>query len=390
MRICCGLTGHLELARRPDLYGRPVVVGLWEEHVIAASDEALSLGVQPGMVLRQAEHMCPHATFLPPDPETAARTRELIASALYDLAPIVEVREEGAAWMDVGGVPRPGDSIREARHRLKNAIGREPRLGLAPGRFASRLAAARARRGRLMRVEDARTFLAPLPSRELPLDAEQLERLDLLGLRTLGMVAAIGPRELESQLGPAGRHAVLLARGLEPDTLTPWQPPLFTSAHRQFDELIQDREALLFVARALCDDLAAELGLRGAGAKHVRVRLVFEQAGLELRESVVRHPLSSAAELFGLIGSWIKGWQPHAPIAEMWIDLPVLEGAGRRQLRLWTGGDGNSEEVSAALERLQERFGRDAVSKPRPALLSSPLPTERYSSRTDGDRRKGA
>jgi len=179
-------------------------------------------------------------------------------------------------------------------------------------------------------------------------------------------VAAIGPRELESQLGRDGRHAVLLARGLEPDQLEPWRPPLFTSAHRQFGEPVEDREALLFVARALCGDLADELGLRGAGAKHVRVRLVFESTQPEKRESIVRHPLSSTAELFGLVRSWIKEWKPRAPIAELWIELPVLEAAGRRQLRLWAGGDGSSEEVLAALERIQERFG-DVVWHPRPA-----------------------
>ena len=380
MRICCGLIGNLELAQRQDLYGSPVVVGAWEEEerVVAASEEALPFGVLPGMALRQAEHLCPQATFLPPNPVAATQLRELIASALYDLAPVVEVQVEGVAWLDVSGVPKPGESIRETRRRLRAAIGREPRLGLAPGPFSSRLAAARARPGRLMRIENAREFLAPLSSHELPLDEEQLERLDLLGLRTLRAVAALGQRELESQLGRAGRHAVLLARGLEPDQLTPWSPPLFTNAHRQFDPPVEDREALLFVARALCGDLAEELGLRGAGAKQVRVRLVFESDNREERDSLVHHPLSSAAELFGLIGSWIKEWRPQAPITELWIELPVLEGAGRRQLRLWAGGDGTSDEVIAAFERLQERHGDEAVHQPRPALLSSPLPTRRF------------
>ena len=384
MRVCCGLICHLELALRRDLYGGPVVVGDWDldERVVAASEEALPFGVLTGMPLRQAEHLCPQATFISPDPVAAAQLRELVASALYDLAPVVEVREEGVAWLEVSGVPKPGESIREARRRLRAAIGREPRLGLAPGPFSARLAAARARPGRLMRVEDARAFLAPHSSHELPLDDEQLERLDLLGLRTLGAVGRLGQRELESQLGRAGRHAVLLARGLEPDQLTPWRPPEFTSAHRQFEPPVEDREALLFIARALCSDLADELGLRGAGAKHVRVRLLLESAGrvkdAEERDSIVRHPLSSAVELFGLIGAWIKEWQPCAPITELWIELPVIEGAGRRQLRLWSGGDGNSEEVIAALERLQERHGDEVVHQPRPALLSSPLPTRRF------------
>src|SRR5712692_614285 len=322
---------RLELARRPDLYGGPVAVGRWEEHVIAASAVAAEHGVVPGMAMRQAEHLCPQATFLAPHPGAAAHLRELIASALYDLAPVVEVRVEGLAWLDLNGVPSPAESIREARRRLRTAAGCEPRLGLASGPFTARLAAARARPGRLLQVDDAREFLAPLAARELDLEPELMERLDLLGLRTLGAVAGIGPRELESQLGKEGRHAVLLARGLEPDQLTPWQPPMFTSAHRQFEPPVQDREALLFVARALCGDLAEELGLRGAGAKQMRVRLNCEGGEVEARESIVRHPLSSSAELFGLAGSWIKSWQPHAPITEMWIELPVLEAAGRRQ-----------------------------------------------------------
>ena len=378
MRICCCLAGHLELARRRDLYGTPVVVGDADGHVLAVSEEALPFSVEPGIPIRQAEHLCPHATLLSSDQVAADRLRERIAAALYDLAPCVEVRVEGIAWLDLEGVPSPSESIREARRRLRTAVGREPRLGLAPGPFSARLAAARARPGRLLKIDDARAFLAPLPTRELWLDGEQMERLDLLGLRTLGAVAAIGPRELESQLGREGRRAVLLARGLEPDQLTPWQPPMFTSAHRQFEPPVQDREALLFVARALCGDLAEELGLRGAGAKQMRVRLICEGGDVEARESVVRHPLSSTAELFGLAGSWIKSWQPHAPINEMWIELPVLEAAGRRQLRLWTGGDGNSDEVTAALERLQERHGDAVVRKPRPLLPSSPIPSQRF------------
>src|SRR5258705_10915290 len=150
MRVCCGLTGHLELARRPDLYGAPVIVGRWDEHVVAASEETLHFGVMPGMALRQAEHLCPQATFVLPDEEAVVRIRELMSTALYDLAPVGEVRDEGIAWLDLSGVVRAGESIREARRRLLKAIGREPRLGLAPGPFSARLAAARARPGLLV------------------------------------------------------------------------------------------------------------------------------------------------------------------------------------------------------------------------------------------------
>ncbi|HLQ60823.1 MAG TPA: hypothetical protein VK131_03075 [Candidatus Acidoferrales bacterium] len=371
--VVCGLIPDLELCRRPDLYGRPVAVGEFGAEVIAASEAAAHFGIGPGLPLRQAEHLCPQLEVLASDPAAAARLRELIAAALYDLAPAVEVRTDGCAWFDLEGVPQAGQAVREARRRLRQAAGCEPRLGLAAGPFSARLAAARARPGRLLRVESASAFLAPLPISELDLDSEQMERLNLLGLRTLGQVAALGPRQLESQLGRSGRRAVLLARGLEPDRLRPWQPPEVTGAHRQLEPPVEDREALLFIARALCSDLAAELGLRGAGARRVRVRLDQES-----RESPVRHPLSSAAELFGLVGGWLKQWQPAAPVAELVVELPELEAAGRRQLRLWTGGDGSGEEVEAALERLQERFGEEVVARPRPALTASAVPEQRF------------
>src|ERR1700757_5010265 len=102
--VCCGLTPHLERARRPDLYGSPVVAGRWDDHVIAASAEAVAAGVATGMPMRQAEHLCPLAAFLIPDPEAGGGRRELIAAALYDLAPVVEVRLDGVAWLDLEGV----------------------------------------------------------------------------------------------------------------------------------------------------------------------------------------------------------------------------------------------------------------------------------------------
>src|SRR2546430_15511275 len=94
-RVCCGLTNHLELARRPDLYGTPVIVGRWDEHVVAASEETLPFGVVPGMALRQAEHLCPQSTFVLPDEEADVRIRELFSAPPSHLAPGVRVRGVG-------------------------------------------------------------------------------------------------------------------------------------------------------------------------------------------------------------------------------------------------------------------------------------------------------
>src|SRR5438270_13211139 len=180
-RICCGLTAHYELAQRPDLYGRPVVVAAWREHVVCASPEAENFGVRVGMSQRQAQQLCPDAVFLDPDPDAAGRLRELVCAALYDLSPVVEARVDGCAWIDLDGVVQATEAVREMRRRLRQASGAEPRLGLAPGPFSARLAAARARPGRLLRVADAARFLAPLPVAALGLERWQRGPLRLPG-----------------------------------------------------------------------------------------------------------------------------------------------------------------------------------------------------------------
>jgi protein ImuB len=347
--------------------------------VLAASEQAEAAGVRPGNTLRQAEALCPTVVVSEPDPVAASRLAEQIAAELFDLAPAVEVRADGRSWIDLEGVPWMARAIREMRHRLRAAVGLDPRLGMAAGPFAAALAAARARPGRLVKVDDTRAFLGPLPVSELRLDAEQAERLDLLGLHTLGALAELGPRQAESQLGQAGRAAVLLARGEEPVPLTPWRPLTVAGARCQLDPPVEDREALLFVARGLAGDLATELGLRGAGARKVRVLLDLDGTEEpETRESVVRHPLSSGAELFGLVSSWLRAWQPAAGVTGVTIELPELEAAGRRQLRLWMGGDGSAEEVEAALERLQDRYGEEVALRIRAMLPAGLLSGQRY------------
>src|SRR5205814_3318398 len=115
--------------------------------VLAVSGGALAAGVRAGHTLRQAEALCPGVVVAEADAVAVSRLAERIASDLYDLAPVVEVRLDGRAWLDLAGLPAPGAAIAEARRRLRAGAGAEPRLGLAAGPFAASQAAARARPG---------------------------------------------------------------------------------------------------------------------------------------------------------------------------------------------------------------------------------------------------
>src|ERR687885_2619028 len=72
----------VELQRRPDLLGKPVVVaGTGPRAVVTtASYEARRFGVFSATPASRARRLCPQATFLPPDfDEYRARSREVMA-----------------------------------------------------------------------------------------------------------------------------------------------------------------------------------------------------------------------------------------------------------------------------------------------------------------------
>src|SRR4249920_277202 len=87
----------VELRRRPELVGLPVIVGgngdptEARKVVTCASYEARAFGVHAGMPLRTAARRCPQATFLPSDPAAYDEASEQVMGLLRDLGHPVEV-----------------------------------------------------------------------------------------------------------------------------------------------------------------------------------------------------------------------------------------------------------------------------------------------------------
>lgn len=233
----------VEILRRPELRGRPVVVGgdgnphRPRQVVATASYEARAFGVGSGMGLREALRRCPDAVFLPTDPTAYDAASATVMGALRALPVVLEVQGWDEAFLATR-TDDPGTVAVHVRSTVFQSSGLSCTVGIGDTKQRAKLAATFAKAhapgrapddpagiGRL----DESTWLPVMGDR--PTDAlwgigsRWAVRLAALGYRTVAELAAADPDDLAAALGPrTGPGMVALARGggYGPVSDAPW------------------------------------------------------------------------------------------------------------------------------------------------------------------------
>jgi protein ImuB len=209
------------LRLRPGLQAKPAALAPLpgtEPLIGSVTGAAEAKGVRPGMRLGEALATCPELELVEQDPATAEQAWEEILRRLEDAGFAVESAEPGTVFFESKGVERLYGGLEPALKRALAAVGTawDARAGAAERRFAALAAANVARPGQALIVSDdrSRSFLAPLPLTLLPLEQSRYAELEELGVRTIGQLAGLPGGAVSERLGPDGRRAWGLARGL--------------------------------------------------------------------------------------------------------------------------------------------------------------------------------
>src|ERR1700726_2217506 len=197
----------VELLDRPDLRGKPVVVGGQPDQrgiVSTASYEARKYGIQSAMPLRTAGRLCPHAVFLEPRHHVYSEWSDRVAAILGKYSPVVEMASVDEAYLDLAGTERLHGPPFAAAHALLREITTTTALpcsaGLARTRLVAKVASDQAKPRGLVWVpaESEEAFLSPLDVRRIPGIGKVTEAaLKSAGIQKVGQLAAMGREKLE-------------------------------------------------------------------------------------------------------------------------------------------------------------------------------------------------
>jgi len=273
----------VEVLRRPELRGRPVVVGgdgdPTKRGVVAtASYEARACGVHSGLPLRTAARRCQDAVFLPVDKPAYEEVSAVVMATLRRFDAIVEVMGWDEAFLAVDT-----DDPRAVARRVQDAISQAASLactvGIGENKLQAKLATGFGKPAGIFLLTGRTWFdvLGDQPAQALwGVGTKTARRLAGLGIRTVADLARTEPAALAPHFGPAiGPWLVQTARGLSPSQVTD-EPYLARSRGREttFQQDIENwqqvRAEVMRLAGLVARDVAAER--RPAARVVVKVR----------------------------------------------------------------------------------------------------------------------
>lgn len=283
----------VEVRRRPELAGRPVVVGgrgdPTERGVVStASYEARAHGVGSGMPLRLAARRCPDAVFLPVDKPAYEEASAEVMSVLRGLRSggrpvLLEVLGWDEAFLAADPAvpePEPVALAEEVRAAVLGATGLHCSVGIGDNKLQAKTATdfGKPRGVGRLSTEEWPEVMGPRPTRALwGVGPKTARRLADLGITTVAELAATPTERLVEVFGPRmGPWYRRLGRGVDssPVDPTPWVP----RAHGRevtFQVDLVDRAAVADEVRALARRAVVDIDREGRPAARVvlKVRL---------------------------------------------------------------------------------------------------------------------
>ena len=333
--------GSVELRRRPELRGRPVIVaGTGPRSVVTtASYEARRFGVGSAMPAARARRLCPQGVFLAPDFAYYRDASAAVMTWVRDAAPAVEVVGLDEAYLDLTGLPAPRAAMRRLALRIERSTGLGCSIGIGPNKLVAKVASdAEKPRGFvvLTREQACERFGASRCALVPGIGPKTAERLRVLGIDTLGALAATRHGRLAPHFG-ARLAAELQQRARFEDDSPVSQERKVVSESREltFDEDIRDLPRLETVLGELVERLCAALIAQQRCGRTIGIKVRLDDFSTHTRARTLAEAVNSADYVGPVALELLRRFAPSRPVRLLGVRVAGLEGSvADEQLKL--------------------------------------------------------
>ncbi|MEA2374555.1 MAG: polymerase [Thermoleophilaceae bacterium] len=336
----------VELQRRPELRGLPVVVaGSGPRAVVTtASYEARRFGVFSATPAERARRLCPQAVFVPPEFEHyRARSREVMA-VLHEHIDRVEVVGLDEAYLDLTGYQRPRAAAKRVKAAVRERTGLTCSIGMGPSKLVAKVASDAEKPDgfvELTREQACSRFAGQSPGLIPGIGPKTVERLRERGIDTLGALAAAAPQALAERFGDRlGPHLASLARFEDEREVQTVRVAKSESRETTFDRDLHGLEALQPVLEKLAAELCRTLVKQERSGRTIGIKVRLDDFSTHTRARTREGATNDVAVVTETARALLREFDPPRPVRLLGVRVAGLdeEHASRRPPRVATAG----------------------------------------------------
>ncbi len=365
----------VEERERPELVGRPVIVGGTPEGrgVVAAANYVVrKFGVHSAMPTSTALRLCPQAIVIPPRHAFYAEVSGQIRRILDSYTPLVEPLSLDEAFVDVTGCePLFGSAVKiakEIKHTIRQRLRLVASAGVAPNKFLAKIASDLRKPDGLVVVEPSavQAFLDPLPIGRLwgvgRVTAEELKRI---GISTIGQVRTTPLPVLQQQFGKAGEHFWRLAQGIDDRKVIPDREAKSISHETTFAIDLTDLEVLRAKLLELVEQVGWRVRQHDLRGRTVQLKVRFANFHTITRETTLDKPTNITREIWeaatGLLENCGLGTQR---VRLLGVGLGGFAASHAVQLSLFPDeGRQKQTQLDQVADLIRDKFGGKALHR---------------------------
>ncbi len=371
----------IEQRERPELRGRPVVVGGAGARgvVAAASYEARAFGIHSAMPSVRARRACPDAIFVEPRIGFYSEVSAAVMAILRSATPLVEPLSLDEAFLDVRGAGRllgTGPEIGAMlRARIASELGLNASVGVASTKMLAKIASDDAKPNGMLVIEPGTEleYLHQLPVGRLwgvgPATRKKLARF---AVRTVGDLAEIPEATLIQTLGEAsGRHLRSLALNRDPRPVESARPTKSIGHEETFAVDRTDRQQLERDLVRMVDRVAARLRASATMTRTVQIKVRYRDFDTVTRAETIAAPTDLAAVIGPTARRLLEALDLRDGVRLLGVSAVVAVDteAPAEQLTLgsavsvWDAVAPEQAALERTLDAVRARFGADAVGR---------------------------
>jgi DNA polymerase-4 len=322
----------VELRRRPELKGKPVVVcGSGPRAVVTtASYEARKLaGIRSAMPAATARRRLPEAIYIQPDFAAYREASREVMAVLRRNAETVEVVGHDEAYVDLTGLFSPKATMRRIATEIRAEAGLGCSIGISENRLLAKITSELGKPGGLVvlsREEALRRFAAESPGLVPGIGPKTVAKLARMGVRTLAELREHDSDALATAFGPR-QGAWLAARArFEDETPVAVAHEIKSqSVETTFDVDIVDHDELAASLRSLAEELCRRLRGRDLIGRTIAIKVRLDDWTTVTRSHTVERATNDPEIVAPAAVELLRAYAPPRPVRLLGVRVAGFE-----------------------------------------------------------------